>query len=201
MVRKSVRSRILALARKQGVIRAQDLAAAGLRREYLSRLARGGWLERRGRGLYVAVGARVTARHSLAEAARAVPGSVVCLISALRFHDLTTQAPSEVWIAIERRARWPTMRYPPLRVSRFSGAAFRSGVEEHVVEGVAIRVYSAAKTVADCFKFRRKVGLDVAMEALRDYARSRRSGVDELWRQAKVCRVANVMKPYMDSLL
>jgi predicted transcriptional regulator of viral defense system len=118
----------------------------------------------------------------------------------LRFHELTTQSPAEVWIALPEKARRPTLDYPRLRVARFSGAAFTEGIEEHLVEGVNIRVYSAAKTVADCFKYRSKVGIDVAVEALRDFSRKHRGGADELARFARICRVTRVMQPYLDSI-
>ncbi|WP_459864738.1 type IV toxin-antitoxin system AbiEi family antitoxin domain-containing protein [Endothiovibrio diazotrophicus] len=132
--------------------------------------------------------------------ARRTPHAVICLLSALRFHDLTTQAPFEVWLAIPNKAHAPKMEYPPLRIVRFSGAALTGGVEEHVIDGVAVHVTSVAKTVVDCFKFRNKIGLDVALEALRAAWAERRVSMDELWHYAKLCRVANVMRPYLESL-
>ena len=134
----------------------------------------------------------------LVEACRLVPRGVVCLLSALQFHGLTTQAPFEVWMAIAEKARQPRVDYPPLRIVRFSGAALTSSVQEHIVEGVTVRVFAPAKTVADCFKFRNKIGIDVAIEALRDCLRQRKATSDELWRAAKVCRMANVMRPYLE---
>ena len=157
-------------------------------------------VERVGRGLYTLPGAVLTERHSLAEACRRVPGGVVCLLSALRFHDLTTQNPAEVWMAIGQKAWRPRAANLALRLVYLSGAAFRDGVETHDVGGVTVRVFSAAKTVADCFKFRNKVGLDVALEALRDCWIKRRATLDELWHYAKICRVANVMRPYLESI-
>ncbi len=138
-----------------------------------------GVLDRRSRGLY-----------TLAEANELVPNGVICLLSAPRFHDLSTQSPFEVWSAIEEKARLPNIDYPPLRIVRFSGIALSFGVREHDVEGVKVHVYSPAKTVADCFKYRNKIGLDVAIEALRDCLQQRRATVDELWEAAKVCRMA-----------
>jgi predicted transcriptional regulator of viral defense system len=129
-----------------------------------------------------------------------VPKGVVCLLSALRFHELTTQAPFEVWLAIGEKAWRPRVDYPPLRVVRFSAAALASGVEQHQIEGVTIPVFSPAKTVADCFKYRNKIGLDVAIEALRECWGSRRCTMDDLWKYAKVCRVQNVMRPYLESI-
>ncbi len=135
----------------------------------------------------------------LALASRRVPHGLICLLSALRFHDLTTQNPSRIWLAIDRKARAPREPELPLQIVRFSGPALSEGVEEHAVDGVPVRVYSSAKTVADCFEYRRKIGLDVALEALREYLHSRRGSIDELWRYAGVCRVQNVMRPYLEA--
>lgn len=142
----------------------------------------------------------LTAAHTLAQVGKRVPASVFCLLTALRFHDLTTQNPAEVWIALPEKARRPRLDYPRLRVARFSGASLTEGIEAHHVEGVEIRVYSAAKTVADCFKFRNKLGVDVAVEALRDFSRRRRGGATELARFARICRVTRVMQPYLDAI-
>ncbi len=125
---------------------------------------------------------------------------MVCLLSALQNHHLTTQAPFEVWLAIAEKARLPKIEYPPLRVVRFSGPSLSFGIEEHEVDGVRVRVYSPAKTVADCFKYRNKIGLDVAIEALRDCLRQRKATRDELWSAAKVCRMSNVMRPYLEAV-
>jgi predicted transcriptional regulator of viral defense system len=147
-----------------------------------------------------AAGLKPTINHSLAEACKRIPHGVVCLLSALQFHKLTTQAPFEVWLAIGEKARLPKMDYPPLRVVRFSGPALEDAITEQRVEGVIVNVYTPAKTVADCFKYRNKIGLDVALEALRDCWTQRRATMDELWRAAKICRVANVMRPYLESI-
>ena len=192
--------RLVNLARSQGLIRTCDLAQLGIPRVSLTRAVRRGHLERVGRGLYGLPGREVSAHGSLAEVARRVPKGVVCLLSALRFHGLTTQAPFEVWLAIENKSLAPKLDFPPLRIVRFSGAALTEGVEEHVVDGVTIRITGVAKTVADCFKYRNKIGLDVALEALREAWHEKRMTSDDLWRYAKVCRVANVMRPYLDSL-
>ena len=192
--------RLIDLVRNRGLIRPRDLAPLGIPRVALTRAVRRGQLERIGRGLYGLPGRPVSAHGALAEVARRVPKGVVCLLSALRFHGLTTQAPFEVWLAIDNKAITPKLDYPPLRIVRFSGAALTEGVEEQVVDGVAVRVTGVAKTVADCFKYRNKIGLDVALEALREAWREKRMTSDDLWRYAKVCRVANVMRPYMESL-
>jgi predicted transcriptional regulator of viral defense system len=169
-------------------------------RAQLSRLVRDGLVVRQGRGVYTLAGHEITAEHTLAQVATRVPGGVFCLLTALRFHDLTTQSPAEVWIALPEKARRPRLDYPRLRVARFSGAALTEGIDQHRIEGVVIRVYSAAKTVADCFKYRNKIGIDVAVEALKDFTRKHRGGATELARFARICRVARVMQPYLDAL-
>jgi predicted transcriptional regulator of viral defense system len=191
---------VKALTRARGILRPRDLAAKGIPRAVLSRLCESGELTRTGRGLYVVDTRKITENHALAGVARLVPHGVVCLLSALRFHGLTTQIPGEVWLAIPPRARRPKGGTVTIRPVHFSGAALTAGVEVHVVEKVPVRVYSAAKTVADCFKARNKIGLDVAIEALRDYWRKRAGTMDALWRHAKICRVARIMQPYLESL-
>lgn len=192
--------RLLDLVRKTGVLRPQELDRHGIPRVYLKRMVDAGELRRIGRGLYALPDADLTEQHSLVQASKRVPRGVVCLLSALRFHELTTQNPFEVWMAIDQKAWRPNASHPPLRIVHLSGKAFSSGIEEHKIEGVSVRVYSAAKTVADCFKFRNKIGTDVALDALRDYRRKYRSGMDELWRCAKLCRVTRVMQPYLEAL-
>lgn len=196
----SAAEKLINLVRSQGLIRPCDLVPLGIPRISLTRAVRRGQLERLGRGLYGLPGREISAHGSLAEVARRVPRGVVCLLSALRFHGLTTQAPFEVWLAIENKAMAPKFDYPPLRIVRFSGAALTEGIEEHIVDGVTVRVTGVAKSVADCFKYRNKIGLDVALEALREAWREKRMASDDLWRYAKVCRVANVMRPYLNSL-
>ena len=191
---------ILDLAADRGLIRPRDLTERGLPTVALTRLVRQGRLQRVGRGLYALPDRPVSEQNALAEVARKHPQAIVCLLSALRFHDITTQSPFEVWLAIPNKARAPKMDYPPLRIVRFSGAALTRGVEDHVIDGVPVRVTSVARTVADCFKFRNKIGLDVALESLQEAWRAKRASMDELWRYATLCRVANVIRPYMDSL-
>jgi len=187
------------MAREKGILRARDLSAEEIPRVVLTRLCRSKRLTRLNRGLYAMPKANITENHSLAEVARRIPHAIICLLSALRFHGLTTQSPFQIWIAIDTKARKPRVEDMPLKVVRFSGPARTHGMEEHLVENVTVRVTSAAKTVADCFKYRNKIGLDVAIEALRDYRRARKSR-DELWLAAKVCRVSAVMRPYMEAL-
>lgn len=192
--------RVLHLARSLGVIRPADLDALGVSRAVLWRLHRQGHLERTARGQYRVEDGPLTEHHSLARVAARVPHGVVCLLSALQFHDIGTQSPSEVWLALPRGAWEPKFDWPPMRFVRLSGPALTALVQEHVVEGIRVRVYSPAKTVADCFKFRNQVGLDVALEALRDAWRRRLCTIDQIWEAARVCRVANVMRPYLESL-
>ena len=189
-----------ALPRGQGVFRPRDVAVLGISRTSIQRLTKSGVVERVGRGLYVPAGARITEHHTVAEAVKRVPGGVVCLLSALSFHRLTTQSPHEVWLAIDVKARKPKTDWPPLRIVRFSGAARTFGVESHVIEGVEARITSRAKTVADCFKYRNKIGIDVAVEALREYLGKRGRSMDDLQRAADVCRVGRVIRPYVEAL-
>ncbi len=191
---------ILRAIRRFGVARPSDLEAHGIPRGRLYRLVRMGRVRREARGLYVVAEHALTAEHLFAQVAKRVPKGVVCLLSALRFHELTTQMPAEVWIALHEKARRPALQYPPLRVTRFSGAALTEGVETHTIEGVVVRVYSPAKTVADCFKYRNKVGIDVAVEALKDFSQRHRGRAGELARFARICRVTRVMQPYLDAI-
>ena len=191
---------LLKLAGKTGILRARDAEENGIARTYLQLAVRRGLLTRVGRGLYSLPEAEASEQRSLVEIAKRVPGGVVCLLSALQFHGLTTQSPSEVWLAIGEKARKPKAEYPPLRIVRFSGKALTEGVAEQGIEGVTVRVTNPAKTVADCFKYRNKIGLDVALEALRDCRRKRKATADELWQYAKVCRVTNVMRPYLEAV-
>jgi len=191
---------VLKLIRRRGTLRARDLADSKIPRSVLRRMVADGVLANPERGLYVLADAEPSQHQSLIEANIRVPHGVACLLSALQFHGLTTQAPFEVWMAIGESARRPAVTNPPLRIVRFSGAALTMGVEEHVVDGVKIRVYSPAKTVADCFKYRNKIGLDVALEALRDCWRQKRATMGDLHRAAVVCRVARVIQPYLESL-
>lgn len=191
---------IVELARKCGLIRPRDLEPLGLPRVSLTRLVRQGALTRVGRGLYALPDRSVSEHVALAEVARKHPRAIVCLLSALRFHDLTTQSPFQVWLAIPNKARAPRVDYPPLRIVRFSEQLLIEGVEEHLIDGVPVRITGVARTVADCFKYRNKIGVDVALEALHEAWKGRRVGMDELWQFAKLCRVANVMRPYLESL-
>ena len=186
--------------RRYGIVRPRDVEAAGIPREYLLRLYRQGKLERSGRGMYTLPNRLVTEHHSYAEVAKRLPGAVLCLLSALAFHEMTTQNPTAVWIALGKGARRPAFASPSLRVVRLSGLSLTEGIESHRVEGVPVRVYSAAKTVADCFKFRNRIGLDVAIEALKECLRGKKASINDIYTFAKICRVSNVIRPYMEAL-
>jgi predicted transcriptional regulator of viral defense system len=193
-------ARVRQIARKKRLFRLSEAVAAGVHPEYVRRLTRQGELTRVGRGLYALATTEATEHHTLAEVSKRVPRAVFCLLTALRVHGLGTQNPREVWLAIDRRAGIPRIDFTPVRMIRVSGAALISGIEEHKVDGVRVRVTSPARTVVDCFKFRNKIGIDVALEALRDYRRLRKGTVDELWRQADRLRMTRVIRPYWDAM-
>ena len=182
------------------VLRSKDLEQRGLARSRIHEAMAAGVLERIGRGLYALSGVEPTEHHSLVQVAKRVPHSAICLLSALRFHELTSQNPHEVWIAIGPKDRKPTLEHPSLKVVRYGDERFEIGLEDHQVEGTRIRVYSVARTVVDLFSYRNKVGLDVALEALREGWKSRKFTLAEINRIAGLCRMRQVMKPYLESL-
>jgi len=192
--------RVLALAREFPFVRPRDVEGIGVPREYLLRLHRAGQLERVARGLYRLPNSAVTENHNFAQVARRVDQGVICLLSALTFHDVGTQNPFEVWIAIPRGTRHPRLDSPKLRITTLSGVAYTEGIEEHNIEGVTVRIYGVAKTVVDCFRFRNKIGLDVALEALRESIRSKKTTIHEINRFAKLARLQRVMRPYLEAL-
>jgi predicted transcriptional regulator of viral defense system len=192
-------ARILRLA-KGRLLRARDLAPHGLPTIALTRLVQSGKLERLARGTYGLPGAAVSEHRSLAEVALCVPNGVVCLLSALRVHDIGTQAPFEVWLAIPHRAAVPRLAQPQRRIVRMSDRALADGVRHMKVDGVAVAMFSAAKTVVDAFRFRNKIGIDVAVEALRDGWSKRKFTMDELWRHAQTGRMTRVMRPYIEAI-
>jgi len=193
--------RLIRFAQTRPVLRARDVSAQGIHTGTLTRMARAGTLEKVGPGRYRLATSTVTENHSLVLACSLVPSSVACLSTALLFHNLGTQLPRDVWLAVPRGTRIPSVAYPPIRVTRISPALFNLGIEEHRIEGVVVRVYSVARTVVDCFRFRNKVGLDVAMEALIEARRSRRLDLTELDRVAKALRLNRVMRPYLEMLV
>ncbi|MCC6575012.1 MAG: type IV toxin-antitoxin system AbiEi family antitoxin domain-containing protein [Planctomycetes bacterium] len=191
---------IQGLLKKTSVVRTADVEKLGIHRKALSTLVRDGTVERIGRGLYRANEAGATEHHNFAAAAKAVPKGVICLLSALTFHGLTTQLPHEVWIAVQSHSWIPAAKWPKMRVVQMSHGAMKLDIEEHVVEGVTVKVFSAAKTVVDCFRYRRLVGLDVALEALRDFLSRRQRNVEHLQKLASRLHIATVMRPYLEAL-
>jgi predicted transcriptional regulator of viral defense system len=192
--------RLLRLAAEHQVIRTRDASALGVPRNYLRRLVRKGLLKKVHRGLYASPDFSASEHDTLVEAAHQFPKGVVCLLSALRFHNFTTQSPREVWIAIGQKSWAPKAPPSSVRLVRMSGQGLHFGIREHKIGGTMVRVFNPAKTVADCFKFRNKIGLDVALEALKESRRTKKASMDEIWTAAKICRVANVMRPYLESL-
>jgi predicted transcriptional regulator of viral defense system len=191
---------VLEIVREQGVLRPRDLAELGYPRTTLSRLLKKGHLQRLSRGLYSAIEAEITEHQTLVEIAKKYPKIVFCLLTALRFHDLTTQLPRKVWCAVENKS-WAPMQGPwRYEIVWLTGDAFTEGIETHNRQGVDLRVYSPAKTVADCFKFRNRVGRDVAIEALRETLSERLATPAEIERFARICRVQNVIGPYLEAL-
>lgn len=194
------RTRALDLLKARGILRQMDLVAEGIAPETLARLVREAAVARPARGLYQLSNARFEAAHALAAAAVLVPKGVVCLISALQFHELTLQMPSSLWMAINRAAWKPKIEYPRIRFVRFPELALTEGVTRHRIEGVDVPITDPARTIVDCFRYRAKVGLDVAMEGLREGLRRRRCTPDDLWRAAQNARIWPVMRPYVEAM-
>ncbi|MES2309297.1 MAG: type IV toxin-antitoxin system AbiEi family antitoxin domain-containing protein [Verrucomicrobiota bacterium] len=199
-MRDPIIKQILEIFRQLKVVRPKDLAARGIPPVYLQRLCQSGEVIRASRGIYHTKKHEPSSRHLLALMAKRIPKAVVCLLSALELHDLTTHSPHKIWIAIHKRSRRPVDSDLPIRIVRFSETSLTAGVEEVSIEGIQVKVTSVAKTIADCFKFRRKIGEDIAIEALRDGLKKRKCTRDEIWKQSKICRVANVIRPYMESI-
>jgi len=195
----SSKATVISEIKKRGFAKTGDLERIGASRQQVRRMARSGEIERVAWGLYRLPSAVPSQWQSYAEVSRRVPRGVICLLSALRFHELTTQNPWEVWVAIEGRSWRPPRGNPPIQIVHASGPAFRKGIERHRVGGTSIRVYGVAKTIADCFKYRRRVGLEVALEALRDGWRDRKFTMEEIDRFARICRVQRVMQPYLEA--
>lgn len=189
--------KILTAARKLGVIRPRDVTAP---RTVLTELVDRGLLEKSGRGLYRIPSLEPSEHHSLLEVSVKVPSAVISLLSALQFHEIGNQNPSQIWITIDIQGRKPSLEYPSLRVFRASGRSFISGIEKHKISGREVQIYSVEKTIIDCFKYRSKVGLDVAIEALKDGWATGKIDSDLLWKYAKICRVTRVIRPYVEML-
>lgn len=188
-------------AKKHGMIRVRDAVKEGIHPENLRRLCKKGLLVKMARGIYIPADSEISQNVGLAQISKRVPNGVICLLSALQFHDIGSQSPFEVWVAIDQKAAAPRIDYPPIRIVRFSGKALSEGIEIHQIEGVEVEIYNKAKTIADCFKFRNKIGLDIALEALKDSRQRKLCTNDEIWKYAKLCRVSNVMKPYLEATL
>lgn len=191
---------IVRMARSSGLLRAGDLLKKGIPTITLTRLVSAGKLERVARGIYCIPNQSISEHRSLAEAAIQMPQGVVCLLSALRIHEIGTQAPFEVWLAIPNNLRTPKLEHPVIRIVRMSDKAISAGLETINIDGIKVRVFNAAKTIVDCFKYRNQIGLDVALEALREGWNKRQISIDELWHYAAINRVTNVMRPYMEAI-
>ena len=192
---------ILRLARRRKLLSAADVREQGLTPQLLIKLHQSGKLERVARGLYSLPGSQPSRHQSLIEVCRRVPQGVICLLSALQYHEIGTQLPHEVWLALPEATQTPPIDYPPLRIVRLRGRAYADGIETFIEGGSSLRVYGLDKTITDCFKFRHKVGLDVALEALKEAWRHRKLNIDEVTRYAKINRVAQVMQPYLETVV
>lgn len=197
----SKKEQVLRIADKNGFISASDLEVEGISRNYLYKLEKEGNLTRTARGLYRTNDALITEYTTLAEVSKRHPKAVICLISALEFHKLTTQIPHEIWIALPKGTWRPNTDNTPLNVTFLSGKAYSFGIQEVNVQGISVKIYNPAKSVADCFKFRNKIGLDVAIEALKETWRTQSATMDELSRAAKICRVDKIMRPYLEAIV
>ena len=191
----------LALAKERPTIRTSDVTGMGVARVALTRLVRKGELVRIARGVYAHPERKGTEFDSLLDVAAQSQQGIFCLLTALRFHGLTTQSPFEIWLAIPQKSRIPRIGYPPVRTVWFSGMALTEGIETHVLDGQPVRIYGIAKTIADCFKYRNKIGIDVALEALHDAWKQRRVTMSQLYHFGKICRVEKIMRPYLESLV
>lgn len=180
--------------------RLREIKAAGIPEVVIARLVKAGRVIRLARGLYQLPNAEFEASHTLAEVAKIVPKGVICLISALVYHELTLQMPRSIWVAIEGHARQPKHRYPPMRFVRFGKKALNAGIERRVIEGVAVKITSPAKTIVDCFRFRNKIGVDIAISAMREALRKRRCTPDDIFKHARSLRIASVVRPYLEAM-
>jgi len=186
---------------KDVMLRSKELEERGVSRVRIAEFEKSGEIVKLDRGIYALPDFSPTENHSLALIGKLIPNARICLLSALSFHDLTTQLPFEAWIALRPKDRKPQIQYSPIRLSRFSGASWELGIEDHEVEGVRIKVYSVAKTIVDLFRYRNKIGVDVAMEALREGWRKKRFEIDEINGLAKSCRMQKVMYPYLELMV
>ena len=193
--------RALKVLRARGIARLRELMAAGVAQETVSRLVRSGQVTHLARGLYQLPSSDLGSTHGFAEACKLVPKGVICLVSALQFHELTVQLPRAIWMAIETGARTPRISYPPMKFVRFAKASISQGIEKHKIEGVAVRVTDPATTIADCFRFRRKVGIDVALEGMREALKHRKASADAIMKAAQHRRIWTKLRPYLEAML
>ena len=197
----SQKDRAVALLKVHGPMRGIELSDAGIHPETLARMLKDQTLTRVTRGLYQLADAEVTAPHNLAEVAKLVPKGVICLVSALQFHELTLQMPGRIWLAIGQKARKPRFDYPPTRVVRFGPRALSLGVQTHIVDGVSVPIFDPAKTVVDCFRFRQHVGLDVALEGLHNVVKSGKAKPAQIVDYARDIRIWSVLRPYLETVV
>ena len=198
---KTQRETACALLGEKGLVRMREFRDAGVGAETVARLVRDGAVERIARGLYQLSGAMPDPRHNFSEASALVPKGVICLTSALQFHEMTLQMPSAVWMAIDRTGWKPKIGYPPIRFVRFGTRAMSEDVTYHQIDGVAVPIFEPARTIVDCFRYRNKIGLDIALESLREGLRAKRVTPDQLWKFARSARVWTVMRPYVETMV
>jgi len=197
---KNTTEHIITILKQKSVLRPRDLDAYQIPRRYLSRLHQRGLLVRSARGIYTTANAELSEKQTIVEVSKRIPKGTVCLLSALSIHEITTQSPFEVWLAIDRKGWLPKVKDLPIKTVRFSGEALTSGIDFHTIDGVKVPIYNPAKTIADCFKYRNKIGLDVAIEALKEGWKDKKFNMNDMWTYSKICRVQNVMRPYLESL-
>lgn len=196
----NAKQKVLKIVKKRGVVRASELTKEGIPRVAISRLVSESKLERLAHGLYCLSGTELSEKEGLVIIGRRVPRAVFCLLTALQLHELTTQLPRKVWIAMPRGSHTPQIKYPPIKMMQYSDDAYAEGVEIMKSDKVNLKVYNLAKTIADCFKYRNKIGIDVAIEALKEAYSKNKVTMDDLWHYAKICRVASVMRPYLEAI-
>jgi predicted transcriptional regulator of viral defense system len=184
---------------QRGIVTSADIRKLGFSPKQLCYMKAKGILRRISRGVYTLSG-HVTANETFTEIALKIPHGVICLFSALQYHELTTQMPYESWVAIEKNSYYPRSLKPSVKIIQLTGKIFSSGIETHTDNGVSIKVYCPAKTVVDCFRFRNKIGIDIAIEAMRDVLSQKKAAYDEIWEYARICRMTKVMRPYLEAI-
>ncbi len=187
--------------KQHNVVRLRDFIKAGIHQQIIMRMVNAGKIQRISRGLYMLEESDITANHSFVEVSCKIRKAVICLISALQFHDIGTQLPNKIWIAIPRTNTKPNFTNPPLNINWYSGRAYTEGIEIKVIEGIPVKIYNIPKTIADCFKFRNKIGMEVAIESLKECVREKKVNTEDIMYYASICRVSNIIKPYMESII